>query len=165
MQTMDFSAHHNLVTRKTTEIHVPADAELTLPPVHFPHSAHTRFECTVCHHTGHEDGKSLLCTSSGCHDGIKDQGTEDAPDPRYFRNAFHGPTRSCYYCHSTAKAEGRMAGPVACKDCHTATSSRWTEQETAPDNANTNTAKSEKIGREKTDSVEQEKQDGATGSD
>lgn len=129
MQPMDISAHHNLVTRSSTQIHVPDGAELTLPPVHFAHSAHKAFECTVCHHTGHEDGKPLLCTSAGCHDGIKDSGTDDSPDTEYFRTAFHGPVRSCFHCHSTAKAEGRSAGPVACKDCHTAPSPRWDEGE------------------------------------
>lgn len=127
MQPMDVSAHHNLVTRSSTQIHVPDGAELTLPSVHFAHSAHKSFECTVCHHTGHEDGKSLFCTSSGCHDGIKDNGTDETPDSKYFRTAFHGPVRSCFHCHSTAKAEGRSAGPVACKDCHTAPSPRWEE--------------------------------------
>ena len=42
-----------------------------MPPARFSHQAHTPLiNCTTCHHTGYVDGKSLLCTSSGCHDGL-----------------------------------------------------------------------------------------------
>lgn len=132
MQSMEFSAHHPLVERPSTQIHVPESAQLTLPQVSFSHTAHAPLACTACHHTGKEDGKSLLCTSSGCHDGVKPApASGDSGDPRYFRSAFHGPVRSCFHCHSTARQEGKPAGPVACKDCHSAPSPRWAEEEAA----------------------------------
>lgn len=42
------------------------------------------------------DGKSLLCTSSGCHDGLTatlrtDKNAKPTLNPFYFYNAFHGP--------------------------------------------------------------------------
>lgn len=131
-QSMDFSAHHPIVERSQTKIHTPEGVELSMPVAIFSHQAHTRIvECSVCHHTGHEDGKSLLCASSGCHDGIspsqtsKDGQSGTGPDLRYFRQAFHGGFPSCMACHVQSLAAGKAAGPTTCKACHRAPSKRW----------------------------------------
>lgn len=129
MQDMDFSAHHPLVERTRTQVHVPEKAEPAMPRAHFSHESHARLDCLTCHHNGHTDGKSMLCVSSGCHDGATALNEDGSENGKYFRKAFHGPTRSCFYCHSNARMEGKAAGPVACKDCHAAPSPRWAEEE------------------------------------
>ena len=129
MQDMDMSAHHPLVERKRTQIYVPSGAELSQPRVHFAHSAHSGFECQTCHHKGFTDGSTMMCATAGCHDGAKAIGDDGKEDPMYFRRAFHGPTRSCFYCHSESRQQGKPAGPVACKDCHSAPSPRWALEE------------------------------------
>lgn len=129
-QSMEFSVHHPLVTRSNTEIHTPPGAKLTMPVARFSHQAHTPLvNCATCHHTGHEDGKPLLCTSSGCHDGLSamlpEKNDAPKPDPRSFYNAFHGSYPGCIACHTESRAEGNPAGPTTCKACHQAPSSRW----------------------------------------
>ncbi len=141
-QSMDFSAHHPLVTWSKREIVPPPGAAMSMPAARFSHAAHTPVvNCTVCHHTGYEDGKSLLCTASGCHDDASptepfaagEEKGGSRSDPQYFRRAFHGGWPSCLACHTQALAEGRPAGPTACKACHQAPSSRWAaEEEQAP---------------------------------
>ena len=79
------------------EIHAPSGARQTMPAVRFSHQAHTPLiNCTTCHHTGYEDGKPLLCTRSGCHDGLTamlrtGKDAKPALNPFYFYNASHGP--------------------------------------------------------------------------
>ena len=73
------------------------------------------------------DGKSLLCTSSGCHDGLTatlrtDKNAKPTLNPFYFYNAFHGPYPSCVACHTESLAAGKPAGPTDCKACHQAPS-------------------------------------------
>ena len=102
-----------------------------MPPARFSHQAHTPLiNCTICHHTGYVDGKSLLCTSSGCHDGLTatlrtDKNVKPTLNPFYFYNAFHGPYPSCVACHTESLAAGKPAGPTDCKACHQAPSPLW----------------------------------------
>lgn len=133
-QPMDFSAHHPLVQWSEREIHVPSGARQTMPPARFSHQAHTPLiNCTTCHHTGYVDGKSLLCTSSGCHDGLTatlrtDKNAKPTLNPFYFYNAFHGPYPSCVACHTESLAAGKPAGPTDCKACHQAPSPLWAHE-------------------------------------
>lgn len=134
MAAMDFSAHHPLVQWSEREIHVPSGARQTMPPARFSHQAHTPLiNCTICHHTGYADGKSLLCTSSGCHDGLTatlrtDKNAKPTLNPFYFYNAFHGPYPSCVACHTESLAAGKPAGPTDCKACHQAPSPLWAHE-------------------------------------
>ena len=127
----DYSAHHPLVERTYTEVHIPTGASRAMPPALFSHNAHVKqVACIACHHKGHEDGKSILCASSGCHDGVNatrpaKKGEEVQEDPRYFYNAFHGPFPGCMACHTQSLQAGKPAGPTDCKACHQAPSSRW----------------------------------------
>lgn len=139
MQSMDMSAHHPLVERKTTQVHVPEDARITLPRVNFPHASHARLACTACHHTGREDGKSLVCASAGCHDKAEALAQDGSSNIMYFRKAFHGENRSCFYCHTALRQEGKGSGPVACKDCHRAPSPIWEREQTTAHGAATST--------------------------
>ncbi len=127
-KAIDAPAHHPQVERERTAIHLPADVRPTLPPVTVSHQAHAALDCKACHHTGREDGKSMACTRAGCHDlatAPSSDGKGTITDPRYFRNAFHGPGNSCFACHAEAQRTGKPAGPTACKDCHVAASPRW----------------------------------------
>ncbi len=127
-QDMDAPAHHPLVNRERTAITLPAEVRPTLPPVSVSHQAHAALDCKACHHTGRVDGKSMSCTQAGCHDLVtapSSDGKGTITEPRYFRNAFHGPNHSCFACHSSAQTAGRPAGPTACKDCHMTPSPRW----------------------------------------
>lgn len=128
-EPMDYSAHHDLVERSRTVIHLPAGVEPVLPVVRFSHQAHDREDCRTCHHTGREDGVSLLCTSAGCHDQPK--AATDGADPLFFRNAFHGGHPSCLACHTTNQDKGLPAGPTDCKACHAAPSPRWAAEAAA----------------------------------
>ncbi len=152
VQDMDNSAHHPLVERSRTDVHLPEGVKLSLPPVRFSHQAHAQVSCTLCHHTGYEDGKSLRCTTAGCHDqtalpaspgaataalsvdafgAVFDKTPVSDADPRYFRSAFHGRGHSCFACHAESRQSGKPAGPIECKDCHTAPSARWTLKATS----------------------------------
>lgn len=125
-ENKDYSAHHPLVQRSDTAVHVPEGVLLTQPQARFSHQSHESVPCQTCHHTGREDGRSLLCTSSGCHDSpvaVTAEG-QDA-GPRFFRTAFHGPQPGCFACHEARQRTGEPAGPLACKDCHLAPSPRW----------------------------------------
>ena len=82
---------------------------------------------------GYADGKSLLCTSSGCHDGLTatlrtDKNAKPTLNPFYFYNAFHGPYPSCVACHTESLAAGKPAGPTDCKACHQAPSPLWAHE-------------------------------------
>lgn len=137
-QPMEYSAHHPLVAWSETSIHAPAGARLSMPAARFSHQAHTPVvNCTVCHHTGYEDGTSLLCTSSGCHDGVTatlraGKDAKPTPNPRYFYDAFHGDAfPGCLACHTRWLAEGKPAGPTDCKACHQAPSPLWAAEDAA----------------------------------
>ncbi len=128
MKDMDAPAHHPLVERQRTPIHLPAEVRPTMPPVTVSHQAHAALDCKSCHHTGREDGKSMSCTRAGCHDlaaAPSSDGKGTVTDPRHFRNAFHGPGNSCFSCHAEAQKAGKPGGPTACKDCHATPSPRW----------------------------------------
>lgn len=121
-ETPEVSMHHPLVERKTTLVAVPQGAGLTEPRVPFPHEAHTpAVDCGTCHHMGRVDGDPMKCSSAGCHDVVVNPETgtpEERGNPRYFRNAFHGPGPGCTTCHARRLAAGKAAGPTECRDCH-----------------------------------------------
>lgn len=127
-QPMDMSMHHYLVERARTPITVPEGTGLTMPQVEFAHTAHVSIDCMVCHHTGHEDGKPIACTNSGCHDAVRTDPAIGPNDYRYFRNAFHGYGFSCFACHEERQSKNEASGPIACKGCHSAPSKIWEDE-------------------------------------
>ncbi len=110
------SVHHPIPKPVGTTVSVLSGFEARMPGVLLPHQAHANEDCRTCHHTGYTDGQSLSCSTGGCHD----QKTGEA-DPRYFRNAFHGPGSSCNYCHQQRRKAGLASGPVECGGCHVLT--------------------------------------------
>jgi len=116
-QAMDPSVcvHHPIPPRIGTPVSLPEQFKATKARVLFPHQPHAALACTGCHHPGYKDDKIMRCTSSGCHDRQE----TDTGDPRYFRNAFHGPKTSCLACHEAGKSQDKPHGPVDCAGCHT----------------------------------------------
>lgn len=118
--------HHPVVQRSSRLLTLPESADLMMPLVRFSHAAHTPLEdCGTCHHTGHEDGKPLLCSSPGCHDLASEDEAPAGQDYSYFRQAFHGEMPSCNACHEARQRHGKPAGPTDCAGCHRAPSSLW----------------------------------------
>ena len=138
-QSMDAMAHHPQVDISRTSVRAPAGAGLSMPVARFSHQLHVRHvNCITCHHTGHEDGKSLFCASSGCHDSLEatlpaKENEDPRPNPRYFYHAFHGEFPSCLACHTQSLAAGKPAGPTDCGVCHQAPSARWAALENGRD--------------------------------
>lgn len=125
LEPMGDSAHHPLVEKAATTVHVPERVHLTMPPVRFSHTDHVIVGCVTCHHKRYEDGGPVRCTDSGCHANTRPVLKDGVQDPLYYRTPFHGQGNSCFNCHTTSYEKGLPAGPVACKDCHSAPSPRW----------------------------------------
>ena len=131
LEAMDVSAHHPLVEKAATTVHIPDSVHTAMPVVRFSHTDHVIVDCATCHHKRYEDGGPIRCTDSGCHTNTWPASGDGVQDPLYYRTPFHGQGNSCFGCHTAAYQKGLPAGPVACKDCHSAPSPRW-ERAAAP---------------------------------
>ena len=88
----------------------------TKPAVWFSHRLHEagRVACQQCHHE-YAGGRNVwrqgqaVKRCNACH-GLAPQARR--PD---LKNAFH---RQCKGCHLRLRHQGRLAGPIECRNCH-----------------------------------------------
>lgn len=89
------------------------------PPVLFSHQVHeqARVDCRQCHHE-YRQGRNLWQQGQP----VQKCGECHGPFPRAERldlkNAYH---RQCKGCHLKRRQQGRLAGPIHCRDCHRGT--------------------------------------------
>jgi hypothetical protein len=91
----------------------------SMPPVIFPHSAHTRVagKCEICHHASKPE-KPLNPPQQPCLDCHTKPPTPPVSTglPTAFHNA--GATAGiCITCHKTENEQGKSA-PARCPECH-----------------------------------------------
>jgi hypothetical protein len=103
------------ITKAPDDPVVIATGKAFTKPMAFPHSKHTEYKCTECHHdykngmnVWHEGQEVKLCND--CHKEIKEK-----INVKCLEEAYHG---KCEYCHKKMKKQNKKTGPTRCRHCH-----------------------------------------------